>query len=64
VERLKALVAEGKVTYFLLSEQNGGSSSSLTSYVEQNAQKIDPSKYSSSSTNGHSAGTLYQFTKS
>ncbi|MCH4239966.1 MAG: glycosyltransferase family 39 protein [Oscillospiraceae bacterium] len=68
VERLKALVAEGKVTYFLLSEQNGGpnggSSSSLTSYVEQNAKKIDPSKYSSSSTNGHSAGTLYQFTKS
>ncbi len=68
VERLKALVAEGKVTYFLLSEQNGGpnggSSSSLTSYVKQNAKKIDPSKYSSSSTNGHSAGTLYQFAKS
>lgn len=68
VEKLKTLVAEGKVTYFLLSEQNGspngGSSSNLTSYVEQNAEKIDFSEYSSSSANGHSAGTLYRFTKS
>jgi len=64
VDKLKELVAEGKVTYFLLSEQGGANSSSgLTSYVEQNATKIDSSEYSSSSTSGHSEGTLYLFSK-
>ena len=64
VDKLKELVAEGKVTYFLLSEQGGANSSSdLTAYVEQNAAKIDSSEYSSSSTGGHSEGTLYLFSK-
>lgn len=64
VDKLKELVAEGKVTYFLLSEQGGANSSSdLTAYVEQNAAKIDSSEYSSNSTGGHSEGTLYLFSK-
>ncbi|MDD3261626.1 MAG: hypothetical protein PHU79_06935, partial [Oscillospiraceae bacterium] len=63
--KLKSLVAEGKITYFLVSDEGGGTSNSeITSYVTKNAKKIDSSAYSSSSsTSGKSSGTLYLFSK-
>ncbi|WP_413777975.1 ArnT family glycosyltransferase [Caproicibacterium sp. XB1] len=71
VSRLKELVAEGKITYFLVSEQGGpnSSSSDLITYVEQHATKVDSSAYSSSgnsdnsgsSFGGRTGGTLYLF---
>ncbi len=52
VDKLKALVAEGKITYFLLSSQNGGSGNSeIESYVKENAVLIDSSQYSSKTNN-------------
>lgn len=59
VEKLKQLVKEGKVTYFLVSGQGGvGGSDDITSYVEENAQKIDASEYGGSS---GTASALYRF---
>lgn len=57
VEKLKQLVSQGKVTYFLVSGQGGGSDA-LTDYVEANAQQVDASAYGGSSGMG---GTLYRF---
>lgn len=63
VSKLKELVAQGKITYFLVSEQGGmgNTNGTLLSYVEKNATPIDSSAYSSSS--DRSEGTLYLFTK-
>lgn len=59
VEKLKQLVKEGKVTYFLVSGQGGfGGSDDITSYVEKNAQTVDASEYGGSS---GTVGTLYRF---
>lgn len=62
LDRLKKLVKEGKVTYFLASGQQGfgGGSSDLISYVEENATLIDPSEYGGTSS-GESSGSLYLF---
>lgn len=60
--RLKRLVKEGKVTYFLVSSGGGfmGRSSDIISYVEENATKIDASEYGGSS----GRETLYRFDSS
>ncbi|MDP4153831.1 MAG: glycosyltransferase family 39 protein [Bacillota bacterium] len=68
LDKLKELVKEGKVTYFLVSGQGGfgGGSSDLVSYVKENAVLIDSSEYSGGSqttasrSNGVS-GSLYLF---
>ena len=67
LDRLKQLVGEGKVTYFLVSQQQSGfggsSDSELTSYVKENAVLIDPSEYGGASgqTNSDSSYSLYCF---
>ena len=69
LDRLKQLVSEGKVTYFLVSEQSGfggSSNSELTSFVKENATLIDPSEYGGKSTQSGSSSTqstssLYHF---
>jgi 4-amino-4-deoxy-L-arabinose transferase-like glycosyltransferase len=59
--RLKELVQEGKITYFLVSREGGTfGSSEIISYVEENATKIDASEYGGSS----GGGTLYLFDSS
>ena len=60
LDRLRELVEEGKITYFLISGQGGGggSNSELTSYVKENAALVDPSEYGAS---GQSGLTLYRF---
>lgn len=58
-DRLKDLVKEGKITYFLVSGESGRSDSELIRYVEEHAAKIDASEYGGSS--GRSEGTLYLF---
>lgn len=65
-DKLKALVMEGKITYFLLSSQNGGGSSEITTYVKANATLIQASEYSSQNANvsqmgDGQGGTLYLF---
>ena len=63
LDRFKELVKEGKITYFLVSEQSGGmgmgSNSEILSYVEENASKVVASEYSGSSSG--SGVTLYRF---
>ncbi len=65
LEQLKKYVAEGKITYFLVSSQNGGGNSELLSYVKENATLVDSSEYSSTSSTGSpmggQGGTLYHF---
>ncbi|MEL4106928.1 glycosyltransferase family 39 protein [Oscillospiraceae bacterium WX1] len=68
LESLKELVAEGKVTYFLITGQSGGNSE-LTSYVKENATLIDASLYQGSTqqatddktSTGISGAALYLF---
>lgn len=51
LDKLKELVKEGKITYFLVSEQGGGNESSeITSYVKKNATLVDPTEYGGTST--------------
>ncbi len=72
LDRLKQLVSEGKITYFLVSEQSGfggSSNSELTSFVKENATLIDPSEYGGKSTQSGSNSTqstssLYCFQRS
>ena len=73
VDKLKELVKEGKVTYFMVSNQMGGNSSSdLISYVKQNATLVSPSEYGGSSSDSNSSDgrgdnqsvALYLFTSS
>lgn len=67
--KLKQLVAEGKITYFLISQEGGGNSNSeIINYVKSNATLINSSEYngtsSSSSGNrgtGEMGGSLYLF---
>ncbi|TQI65780.1 glycosyltransferase family 39 protein [Clostridium sp. KNHs216] len=68
VDQLKTLVAEGKITYFLLSGSFGSSGSSgsdIESYVKENAVLVDSGEYSSNTSNvgqmGGQGGTLYLF---
>lgn len=67
VDKLKTLVAQGKITYFLLSEngRSGSSGSDIESYVKENAVLVDFSEYSSKTSNvgqmGGQNGTLYLF---
>ncbi|HEY5524871.1 MAG TPA: mannosyltransferase, partial [Clostridium sp.] len=69
LDNLKAQVEEGKITYFLVSDQNGGGegSSDIISYVKEKATLIDPSEYTDSSventknTMGGGATSLYCF---
>lgn len=67
LDKLKELVKEGKITYFLVSEQGGGNESSeITSYVKKNATLVDPTEYGSTKAQGMghggmSEGSLYVF---
>jgi hypothetical protein len=71
VDKLKKLVAEGKITYFLASSEGGGgdnSSSDILTYVKANATLIDSSEYNGSSSGntgdkgmGSAGGSLYLF---
>ena len=69
LDNLKAQVEEGKITYFLVSDQNGGGegSSDIISYVKEKATLIDPSEYTDSSaentknTMGGGSTSLYCF---
>lgn len=47
LDKLKEYVKEGKITYFLISDDMGGMgrSSEITDYVKENATLIDPSEY-------------------
>lgn len=67
LSKLKELVKEGKITYFLVSGNSGRSSNSeLISYVEKNATLVSPSEYSgtSSSTSSNSGTTSKTFSSS
>jgi 4-amino-4-deoxy-L-arabinose transferase-like glycosyltransferase len=59
LSKLKELVKAGKITYFLVSGQNGNSNSDLTAYVEKNATLIDAKAYGGSAS--QQSGTLYYF---
>lgn len=65
LDTLKTLVANGTVTYFLVSGQSGNSE--LASYVKQNATLIDASEYLGNATaktggnNGIGNASLYLF---
>lgn len=62
LNQLKQYVSEGKITYFLVSPQGGGSGNSeIVSYVEQNAEKVDAGEYGGSSSAAGMGGTLYVF---
>jgi 4-amino-4-deoxy-L-arabinose transferase-like glycosyltransferase len=63
LEKLKKLVSEGKITYFLVSSQmGGGSNNELLSYVKENAKLIDSSEYGSGGSNGGmGSSSLYLF---
>lgn len=68
LEKLKQLVSEGAITYFMLGGQ-GGANSELASYVRENATLIDSSEYlgtdsrgtAGNSGNGVSGVELYLF---
>ncbi len=71
LEKLKQLVSEGVITYFMLGGQGGGmnSNSELASYVRENATLIDSSEYLGTASrantgntgNGISGAELYLF---
>jgi len=66
LDKLKQLVSDGKVTYFLVAQQSGfggSSSSEITSYVKENAKLINPTQYSASSgqSDASSGYALYCF---
>ncbi|HEX3038495.1 MAG TPA: glycosyltransferase family 39 protein [Oscillospiraceae bacterium] len=70
LDKLKTLVAEGKITYFLASSEGGGgenSNSEILTYVKANATLIDASAYNDSSNStgdkgmGFGNGSLYLF---
>lgn len=56
LDRLKELVSEGKITYFMITGQNGRVNSELAAYVKQNATLIEPSEYLGTSTVTAGAG--------
>ncbi|NLS41483.1 glycosyltransferase family 39 protein [Bacillus subtilis] len=53
VSELKKLIKEGKVKYFLLSENNSGNSE-LVSWIKKNGKEISSEEYSSSSSSTNS----------
>ncbi|OEI76430.1 mannosyltransferase [Bacillus subtilis] len=53
VSELKKLIKEGKVKYFLLSENNSGNSE-LVSWIKKNGKEISSEEYSSSSNSTNS----------
>ncbi len=57
LDKLKVLVDEGVVTYFLVPSGIGRSTSELTNYVMKNAKLVEPSEYGGFS----SFGRLYLF---
>lgn len=70
VAKLKQMVKNGEVKYFLVSGRGGSSSNEVTSWVEKNGTVVDSSKWSGSSSssggsnssgfgNMESSGTLY-----
>ncbi|WP_166525138.1 ArnT family glycosyltransferase [Caproicibacter fermentans] len=64
LDQFKALVSEGKVTYFIVSDSGGmGSGSEIVSYVTANAEKVDASEYGGVSKIGEISFTLYRFGK-
>lgn len=67
VDKLKELVSQGRVTYFLLSSERGSENSKIKDYVKENASLIDKSEYSSQNSNvghmGGQSGELYLFNK-
>ncbi|MCY7781843.1 MULTISPECIES: ArnT family glycosyltransferase [unclassified Bacillus (in: firmicutes)] len=54
VSELKKLVKEGKVKYFLLTENNSGNSE-LVSWIKKNGKEISADKYSSSTGSSNSS---------
>lgn len=62
LEQFKALVAEGKVTYFLAADSGGkDGNSEILSYVEENAEKINVSEYGGAAKIGEISFSLYCF---
>jgi 4-amino-4-deoxy-L-arabinose transferase-like glycosyltransferase len=66
-DKLKELVSEGKITYFLLSGQ-GEQNDEIASYVKQNAKEVAADEYTPESKSGNTGipgrgmgGTLYLF---
>ena len=45
LEKLKEYVADGKITYFLISDQNAGGNSEIVDYVKEHATLVDESNY-------------------
>ncbi|MCX7714875.1 MAG: glycosyltransferase family 39 protein [Clostridia bacterium] len=65
LDKLKEYVAEGKITYFLVSNggmgtpgggENGSGGNSITEYVKANARFIDPSEYNGTSSSNMKGG--------
>jgi 4-amino-4-deoxy-L-arabinose transferase-like glycosyltransferase len=63
VAKLKQMVKNGEVKYFLVGGTGGSSSSEVTSWVEKNGTKVSTDKWSGTSSSsagrGESSGTLY-----
>jgi hypothetical protein len=58
--KLKSLVKEGKITYFLISGQSGfNSNAEITSYVKANATLIDPSEYGGTISESNNSSTQF-----
>ena len=51
LDKLKEYVAEGKITYFLISREGVESNSEITDYVKEHATLIDESEYHNKFTN-------------
>ncbi|WP_202411521.1 glycosyltransferase family 39 protein [Halobacillus halophilus] len=61
VEELEAAVAEGDVSYFLLSEsQRGGSNEEVTTWIQENGTAVPEEEWQSTSTDGFTQ--LYKVT--
>ena len=67
LEEFKELVAQGKITYVLITSAAANQYAEITQYVEENATLIDPSAYgvddsdTTYSVNGISGSALYHF---
>ena len=65
LEKLKEYVADGKITYFLISDQNTGGNSEIVDYVKEHATLVDESnyrnKFSTSINKDKSKKELYYF---
>lgn len=65
LDKLKEYVADGKITYFLISDQNAGGNSEIVDYVKEHATLVDESnyrnKFSTSINKDKSKKELYYF---